>query len=211
MVAFFGAMFDIDHKAGIMASATALSQIGTMKAFHPQSGNDIIEKVCALRDDFPRQTPKTRLAVYQLLRSLITDPEVAKDLQKRHGPAALFMNHMLQLCQSERDPDCLMVWFDTLGAFLENFEFSSEMMEEVYGAFKSYFPITLPRTAQSTVTPEELKLSLRRCFSANHRLSQLTLPFLVGKLDQGQGVTVNVKVCLNRFSLRPPYLPLTVL
>ena len=80
-------MFDIDHKAGIMASATALSKIRQMKSFQPSSGNEIISKLCALKDDFSRQTSATRLAVYKLLQSLITSPDVAKDLQQRHGEA----------------------------------------------------------------------------------------------------------------------------
>lgn len=188
-------MFDIDHKAGIMASATALSKIRQMKSFQPSSGNEIISKLCALKDDFSRQTSATRLAVYKLLQSLITSPDVAKDLQQRHGEAAGFMKDLLQLCSSERDPDCLLVWFDIQRHFLVEYPASQEVLEEVYNIFKAYFPITLPRIAQSNVTPEELKMSLRRCFSANQRLAHLTIPFLIGKMDQGATITVNVKVC----------------
>ncbi|OAA38624.1 Armadillo-type fold protein [Metarhizium rileyi] len=194
LVAFFGAMFDVDHKAGILPSATALSRIIAMKSFHPNSGKDIIQKVCTLKEDFPRQVSKTRLAVYELLRSLVGNPEVAKDLKQRDGDDATFMKVLLHLCQSERDPDCLMVWFDILRLFLSGYSPSKETLEEVYGTFKAYFPITLPRTAQSGVTPEQLKLQLRQCFSSSHRLASLSIPFLIGKLDQGDGVTVNVKV-----------------
>ncbi|KND92209.1 DNA repair/transcription protein mms19 [Tolypocladium ophioglossoides CBS 100239] len=193
LVAFFGAMFDVDHKAGIKASATALSQIIAMKSFQPQSGQDIVRKVCTLKDDFPRQVSKTRLAVYELLRSLVTDAAVASDLQHRDG-ASEFMNDLLHLCLLERDPDCLMVWFDILRFFMREYSPSQEMLEEVYGSFKAYFPITLPRASQSIVTPDELKLQLRKCFCATDRLAPLVLPFLIGKLDQGDGVTVNVKV-----------------
>lgn len=188
-------MFDVDHKAGIMASATALSRIITMKSFQPSGGRDIIQKVCALKDDFSRQVAKTRLAVYELLRSLVTSVAVANDLQHHEGPSSAFMRNLLQLCQNERDPDCLMVWFDILRFFSAEFSCSHEILEEVYGAFKAYFPITLPRTSQSGLTPEELKLQLRKCFSSNGRLANVALPFLLGKLDQGDGVTVNVKVC----------------
>ena len=194
LVAFFGAMFDVDHKAGIMASATALSRIVAMKSFRPSSGKDIIQKVCALKDDFPRQIAKTRLAVYELLRSLLAMQSVAKDLQHQDGADAQFMKDLLNLCQSERDPDCLMFWFDIQRLFLTDYSPSKETLEEVYGSFKAYFPITLPRTAQSGVTPEELKQQLRRCFTSSHHLASLALPFLIGKLDQGDGVTVNVKV-----------------
>ncbi|KJZ73055.1 hypothetical protein HIM_07627 [Hirsutella minnesotensis 3608] len=194
LVAFFGAMFDVDHKAGIMASATALSRIIAMKSFQAQSGLDIVQKVCVLKDDFARQIAKTRLAVYELLRSLLTDPAVASDLKQQQGPAFEFMHNLLQLCSSERDPDCLMVWFDILRFFSADYSPSKEILEEVYGAYKAYFPITLPRTSQSGLTPDTLKLQLRKCFCSNDAFAPLALPFLLGKLDQGDGVTVNVKV-----------------
>ncbi|ODA80414.1 hypothetical protein RJ55_03372 [Drechmeria coniospora] len=208
LVSFFGAMFDVDHKAGIKASATALYKIVGMEAFQPQNGHDIIRKTCALGDDFPRQLAATRLAVFELLRLLITDQAVARDLQRRDD-AAGFMSNLLHLCQNERDPDCLMVWFDILSAFLQDFPSPpQEVTEEVFGAFKAYFPITLPRTSQSRVDPQSLKLALRQCFASNDRLAPLSLPFLIGKLDQGDGVTVNVKLdilhtidmCLEKFA-----------
>ena len=194
LVSFFGAMFDVDHKAGVMPSATALSRIVGMKAFQPANGDDIIQKICALKDDFPRQIAKTRLSVFELLRSLITNPSVASDLQHKHGASSGFMNDLLQLCRNERDPNCLMVWFDILAYFLRNYSPSQEFIEEVYGTFKAYFPITLPRTSQSGITPEELKMQLRKCFTATHHLAPLTFPFLLTKMDQSEGVTVNVKV-----------------
>lgn len=201
-------MFDVDHKAGVMPSATALSRIVAMKAFPPTSADDVISKVCALKDDFPRQIAKTRFAVFELLRSLITNPTAASDLQYKHGASAGFMNDLLQLCKNERDPNCLMVWFDILAYFLREYSPSKEMMEEVYNTFKAYFPITLPRASTSGLTPEELKLQLRKCFIANSALAEWTYPFLISKLDQGEGVTVNVKVdvlktikaCLEEYS-----------
>lgn len=187
-------MFEVDHKAGILPSASALSKIVEMKSFQRQWGNDIIQKICALKDDFPRQVPKTRIVIYKLVRSLMTTPEVASDLQHRHGSSAGFMVDLLQLCRSERDPDCLMVWFDILRIFLVEYSPSKEVIEETYGVFKLYFPIALPRASQTGVTPEELKLQLRKCFSSNYQLADHAFPFLLGKLDQGDGVTVNVKV-----------------
>ncbi|CAM1503030.1 Fc.00g078060.m01.CDS01 [Cosmosporella sp. VM-42] len=194
LVTFFGAMFEVDHKAGIMPSASALLRIVRMKGLQPSGGNDIIGNVCALGDDFARQVAKTRLAIYELLRLLMITPAIASDLQHRHGSSAGFMVDLLQLCRSERDPDCLMAWFDILKIFLVNFSPSKEVLEEVYGNFKQYFPIALPRASQTGVTPEELKLQLRMCFSATYQLADKALPFLLGKLDQGEGVTVNVKV-----------------
>ncbi|PHH81304.1 hypothetical protein CDD82_1048 [Ophiocordyceps australis] len=198
LIAFFGAMFDVDHKAGIMASATALSRIITAKSFQPQSGVQIIQKVCALKDDFPRQLAKTRLAVYHLLHSLVTDTAVASHLNNHNDHDSYFMTDLLRLCDSERDPDCLMVWFDTLTYFLANYSPPSTILEHVYGKFKAYFPITLPRASLSGVTPDQLKTQLRSCFSSNYQLAPFTLPFLLEKIDQGDGVTVNVKMDILR-------------
>ncbi|KAK7420125.1 hypothetical protein QQX98_002988 [Neonectria punicea] len=208
LVSFFGAMFEVDHKAGILPSASALARIVAMKSFQKQSGNDIIQKVCALKDDFPRQVSKTRLTIYELIRHLMTTPEVSSDLQHKHGSSSGFMVDLLQLCRSERDPECLMVWFDILRVFLVEYSPSKEVLDEVYGTFKLYFPIALPRASQTGITPEALKLQLRKCFSATHLLSDQIFPFLLGKLDQGDGVTVNVKVdilktiqaCLDEYS-----------
>ncbi|VUC34904.1 unnamed protein product [Clonostachys rosea] len=194
LVSFFGAMFDIDHKAGILASATALSRISAMKSFQATSANDIIQKVCTLKDDFPRQVAKTRLAVFELLKFLITSPETSKSLQSRHGASASFMSDLIRLCQNERDPANLMVWFEILTYFLREYSPSKEILEEVYNTFKAYFPISLPRTSPTGITPDQLKLSLRACFSSNKDLAPLTFPFLLGKLDQGDGVTANVKL-----------------
>lgn len=187
-------MFDVDHKAGILASASALRKITEMKTFQPSSAIDILQKLCCLKDDFARQVATTRLAVYQLIRSLITAEAIEKDIKQKQGSSYQFMLDLLQLCRSERDPDCLMVWFDILKTFMTKYEPSQEVLDEVYSAFKAYYPITLPRTAQSKVTPEELKAQLRACFSCHSGLSKHTFPFLVGKLDQGDGVTVNVKI-----------------
>lgn len=165
-----------------------------MKSFQRHMGHDIIQKVCSLKDDFPRQVSKTRLEIYELIRLLMTTPGVASDLQNTHGSSAGFMLDLIQLCRSERDPECLMMWFDILRLFMSEYTVSQDVLEEVYGVFKPYFPISLPRASQVAITPEELKLQLRKCFSANHLLADKVFPFLLGKLDQGDAVTVNVKV-----------------
>ncbi|KAM3449702.1 hypothetical protein MY3296_006679 [Beauveria thailandica] len=193
LIGFFGAMFDVDHKAGVLPSASALSKIVAMKSFQPSTGYEIIQKVCTLKDDFSRQIAKTRLAVYALLRSLIGHKDVTANIRRRDDSTS-FIVELIELCRSERDPDCLLVWFDILHIYMLQYVPEKEALEHVYGSFKAYFPITLPRTAQSKVTPEELKSQLRKCFAAHHALADSTIPFLVGKLDQGDGVTVNVKV-----------------
>jgi DNA repair/transcription protein MET18/MMS19 len=65
----------------------------------------------------------------------------------------------------------------------------------VFKAFSNYFPITLREsTTPIGITPEDLKVALRKCFSAHHRLARLAFPYLIQRLDQGDSMKVTVKV-----------------
>lgn len=204
LVAFFGSMFKVDHKAGILPASKALDRTAAMKSFKPQKANDIIISICSLGDDFKNQVAETRAAVYELLDHLLTNADVANDLQYQHGATSGFMTDLLQLCRNERDPKCLMTWFKILKTFLAEFSPAQEVVDEIFSIFSAYFPISL-RTSQhpSGITADDLKIALRACFSAHHRVAAKAIPYLVGRLDQGDSVTVNVKVgqqcCFGRF------------
>ncbi|RYP25158.1 hypothetical protein DL765_000039 [Monosporascus sp. GIB2] len=209
LISFFCSLFSSDHKAGITASAKALRQLTSMKMFKPPMGNDIIEGVCKLGDDFKLQAPATRLEIYQLVLGLLQDPSVSNDLEYRHGSTCGFMTGLLDLCRNERDPSSLMKWFDALKTFLQTFSPSPEVTSEVFKTFSAYFPISLRASATpSGITADDLKGAVRACFSAHHRLAGQAIPFLIEKLDQGDAVTVAVKVdilhtldaCLNQYS-----------
>jgi DNA repair/transcription protein MET18/MMS19 len=192
---FFGSMFSYDHKAGITASATALRQLVAAKNFKPQVGIRILEDVPKIKDDFRLQTPATRLEIYELFLSLIQNPTIASELQHKYGPSSGFMVDLLQLCQHERDPKNLLIWFNILRIFLAEYSTSEEVTQEIFKAFSAYFPISIRSSATpSGVTADDLKGALRQCFSAHRRLSSLTFPYLIEKLDQGDAITVNVKV-----------------
>lgn len=188
-------MFSVDHKAGILPSAQALTTICSMKAFPAHFGHDIIQKVCTMGDDFPKQVAETRLSIFNLFHQLVTDPKVGADLRKRHKSCD-FMVQMLDLFGSERDPKNLIRWFSILEVFLSEYEPSPELSERIFGAFSAYFPISL-RTSKhpSGITPDDLKISLRGCFAADGRVASHAISFLIQKLNQGEGVTVDVKVC----------------
>ncbi|OHE93582.1 hypothetical protein CORC01_11081 [Colletotrichum orchidophilum] len=195
LVAFFGSMFKVDHKAGIMPAAKALDRTAGMKTFQPQKGNDIIQSVCSLGDDFKVQVAETRATVYELLDHLLTNPDVANNLQYQHGTTSGFITDLLQLCRNERDPKCLMTWFKILKVFLSDYSPAPEVVDEIFSIFSAYFPISL-RTSQhpSGITADDLKLGLRACFSAHHRVAGKAIPYLLGRLDQPDSVSVNVKV-----------------
>ncbi|KAI0593423.1 Dos2-interacting transcription regulator of RNA-Pol-II-domain-containing protein [Biscogniauxia sp. FL1348] len=208
LVTFFGSLFASDHRAGVTASAKALRHLTRMGTFQPSLGNDIIQNACKLGDDFKLQTPVTRLELYELFLGLLRDPSVVNDLGHQHGNTCGFMISLLELCRNERDPLNLIKWFATLELFLQNFSSTPEVTSEVFKTFSAYFPISLRASATSSgVTADDLKSAVRSCFAAHHRLANLAVPFLLAKLDQGDAVTVAVKVdilltldaCLRRY------------
>ncbi|OTB19610.1 hypothetical protein K445DRAFT_43081, partial [Daldinia sp. EC12] len=195
LVTFFGSLFSSDHRAGVTASAKALKHLVSMKSFQPTLGDDIITNVCKLGDDFKLQTPATRLELYELFLWLLKDPAVANDLGYRHGNTCGFMTSLLDLCRNERDPLNLMKWFETLKVFLQNFSPSEDITLEVFKTFSAYFPISLRSSATpSGITADDLKSAVRSCFAAHYRLANHAIPYLINKLDQGDAVTVAVKV-----------------
>jgi DNA repair/transcription protein MET18/MMS19 len=105
------------------------------------------------------------------------------------------MVDLIQLCSHERDPKNLLVWFDIITTLLVDYAPSDEVTDELFKTFSNYFPISMRSSATSVgVTADDLKVALRRCFSAHQRLARLTFPYLVQRLDQGDAVTVAVKV-----------------
>ncbi|KAM0330038.1 hypothetical protein ACHAQA_004209 [Verticillium albo-atrum] len=209
LIHFFGNMFDFDVKAGVLPAAKALTHLSNMDNFQATDGDKIISSICTLKDDFKLQLSETRSVIYDLITRLINRPDVANDLQYRHGSTAGFMTDLLQLCRNERDPKCLLTWFGILKTFIADFSPATELVEEIFNVFSAYFPISL-RTSQhpSGITADDLKLALRGCFSAHYRLASLTIPYLVGRLDSGDSITVNVKLdilktikaCLDNYS-----------
>ncbi|KAI0387325.1 Dos2-interacting transcription regulator of RNA-Pol-II-domain-containing protein [Hypomontagnella monticulosa] len=195
LVTFFGSLFSSDHRAGVTASAKALRCLVGMKSFQPTLGDDILANVCKLGEDFKLQTPTTRLELYELLLGLFQDPAVANDLQYRHGSTCGFMTGLLELCRNERDPQNLMKWFETLKTFLQNFSPSEDITLEVFKTFSAYFPISLRASSSpSGITADDLKNAVRSCFASHYRVAGHAIPYLVNKLDQGDAVTVPVKV-----------------
>lgn len=195
LIGFFGAMFSYDHKAGITASAKALRQLYSMKGFKPNMGIKILEDVCKIKEDFRLQTAATRLEVYELFLDLIQDPAVSSELKHKYGSACGFAVDLIQVCQSERDPRNLMIWFKILRLLLVDYDPSPEVTEELFKVFSAYFPISLRSSATPIgITADDLKEAVRSCFSAHHRVATQAFPFLLQKLDQGDAVTVAVKV-----------------
>ncbi|KAJ2906082.1 hypothetical protein MKZ38_003119 [Zalerion maritima] len=195
LAGFFGSLFNADHRAGITPATKALRRLICMKSFKPSLGPEIIDNLTKLGEEFRRQAPLTRLEVYILLKDLVEDEAVNSELQFKNGATSGFITDLLQMCGNERDPKNLMMWFDILTSFLRDYSPSPEASHEVFKTFSSYFPISLRASATPTgITAEDLKITLRMCFSAHYRISEHVFPYLIQKLDQGDAITVSVKV-----------------
>ncbi|KAK0628465.1 Dos2-interacting transcription regulator of RNA-Pol-II-domain-containing protein [Bombardia bombarda] len=199
LAGFFGAMFSYDHKAGITASAKALRQLYSMKNFKPDVGVQMVDAVLMIKEDFRLQTPVTRLEIYELFLGLFQDQAVSSLLQHKYGSSQGFIVDLLRLCQNERDPRNLLVWFKILGVLLADYAPSADVTEEIFKTFSAYFPISLKSSATPIgITAEDLKSAVRACFAAHQRVAPLAFPYLMQKLDQGDAVTVAVKVDILR-------------
>ncbi|KAK4035162.1 Dos2-interacting transcription regulator of RNA-Pol-II-domain-containing protein [Parachaetomium inaequale] len=204
LIGFFGAMFSYDHKAGITASAKALRQLRSTKSFKPNMGAKILDDVCKIKEDFRLQTAVTRLEIYELFLGLIQDPAVSSELKHKYGSSCGFVVDLLQVCQSERDPRNLMIWFKILALLVSDYDPSPEVAEEIFKVFSAYFPISLRSSATPIgITAEDLKEAVRSCFSAHQRVANLAFPFLLQKLDQGDAVTLDIlktiKACIEQY------------
>ncbi len=188
-------MFSVDHKAGIMAAATALRHLSDMKHFSPQMASAVLEHVVQLGEDFRLQAPATRMEIYGLVERLVGDQQTRSHLQQASGSPGAFMLDLLQLCHNERDPKNLVAWFGILKLFLGTSSVSPEVAEKVFEAYADYFPISMRSSANpSAVTVDDLKSALRACFSASYLTAGSAFDFLLKKLDQGDAVTMTVKV-----------------
>lgn len=189
-------MFAIDHKAGILAAATALRCLCSMAHFRPSMASSVLSHVTKLGDDFRLQAAPTRLAIYDLVNRLIGDKAVLGELQQDYGASCGFLVDLLQLCRHERDPDNLLRWFAILKMVLESYDqISTDVAEEVFKAVSDYFPISMRSAATPAgTTVDDLKTALRACFAASSPVAGSVFDFLLQRLDQGDALTVSVKV-----------------
>ncbi|EPE08222.1 dna repair transcription protein [Ophiostoma piceae UAMH 11346] len=197
LLKFFGAMFTIDHKAGILAASTALRCLCSMQYFRAKMAASVFEYITKLGEDFRLQVPATRRAIYDLVGLLVRNDAVLKSLGQTDGPGAQFLVDLLQLCRSERDPDNLLRWFAILRRVLERYDppLATTVAGDVFKAASDYFPISMRSSATPAgTTVDDLKAALRGVFSASSLAASSVFDFLLQKMDQGDALTVSVKV-----------------
>ncbi|KIH91262.1 DNA repair transcription protein [Sporothrix brasiliensis 5110] len=198
LIAFFGALFAIDHKAGVLDASTALRCLCTMTQFRPPMANAVLSHLNKLGEDFRLQVPATRRAVYDLIALLVRNDAALKSLSETNGASGQFLIDLLQLCRHERDPDNLLRWFAILRHVLDHYgppALAPNVVEEVFKVASDYFPISMRSSATAAgTTVDDLKTALRSVFSASSLAAAPVFDFLLQKMDQGDALTVSVKV-----------------
>ncbi|CAK7566698.1 MAG: hypothetical protein SEPTF4163_004649 [Sporothrix epigloea] len=198
LIAFFGAMFSIDHKAGILAASTALRCLCSMTQFRSPMASSVLTHITKLGDDFRLQVPATRRAIYDLIALLVRNDDVLQSLSAANGPEGTVVLDLLRLCRHERDPDNLLRWFAIMRRILDRYgppALFSSVSEEVFKAASDYFPISMRSSATPAgTTVSDLKAALRGVFAASSLNAAPVFDFLLQKMDQGDALTVSVKV-----------------
>ncbi|CAK7232167.1 hypothetical protein SCUCBS95973_008168 [Sporothrix curviconia] len=198
LIAFFGAMFAIDHKAGILAASTALRCLCSMAQFRPPMASSVLAHIAKLGDDFRLQVPTTRRAIYDLVALLVRNDAVLQSLSVANGAEGQFVLNLLHLCRHERDPDNLLRWFAILRRILDRYgppALAASTAEEIFKVASDYFPISMRSSATPAgTTVEDLKAALRGVFAASSLAATPVFDFLLQKMDQGDALTVSVKV-----------------
>ena len=191
-------MFAIDHKAGILAASTALRCLCSMTHFRAPMAASVLTHITKLGDDFRLQVPTTRRAIYDLVALLVRNDAVLQSLSTASGAEAQFVLDLLHLCRHERDPDNLLRWFAILRRMLDRYgppALAPAVAEEVFKVASDYFPISMRSSATPTgTTVDDLKAALRGVFAASSQAATPVFDFLLQKMDQGDALTVSVKV-----------------
>lgn len=196
LASFFCSIYQQQDPAGLATATEALLVLLSMGNFPPSSADDIVISIGKMApENFSKQLTKTRLQIFQVIKTLLLNPKSARVLQKRYEGND-FLSPILILAKRERDPVNLLDWFRMLETLLKRNKISPEVAAAAFESFSPFFPISIRRSTATgpDVTEDELKEALRSCFAANGLLAQHTFPFLLEKLDDGGSLTASAKV-----------------
>ncbi|ROW00323.1 hypothetical protein VMCG_07234 [Cytospora schulzeri] len=200
LASFFCSIYQQQDPAGLATATEALLVLLSMVNFPPSSADDIITSIGKMiPENFSKQLAKTRLQIFQVIKTLLLNPKSARVLQKRYEGSE-FLLPILILAKRERDPANLLDWFRMLETLLKRNKISPEVAAAAFESFSPFFPISIRRSTATgpDVTEDELKEALRSCFAANGLLAQHAFPFLLEKLDDGGNLTASAKLDILR-------------
>lgn len=188
---FFGSMYAIGGNSWPVTTE-ALTTLAGMDNCGTSAVDSILSSMAEIDPaDFTKQLAKTRLDLLQFFGQLLSGG-ISEARQKRDS-----LPKILKLAARERDPNNLLHWFTAMSSIIRDTKLSDKMSESVFESFSPFFPISIRASTSNSnmVSEHDLKSTLRSCFAANGLLAQWTMPFLLGKLDDGtSSMTASVKV-----------------
>lgn len=164
-----------------------------MKRFDSSSAADLIAKVYnATHTNFKSTPVMSRFEVYRLLDELLSHHRLTIK-----ATGVDFINILIELSASERDPRNLMLIFSMVEVVLAEWDDADteQLAEDLYDLLSRYFPITFSakKTDPAGINPAELVLRLRKCFAAYSGFAPSLFPNLIQRLDDPN--RLNAKVC----------------
>ncbi|KFY15873.1 hypothetical protein V491_05524, partial [Pseudogymnoascus sp. VKM F-3775] len=192
--------------AGLKESAQALRYLVAMARFDSSLASPLLSAVFnAVQDDFSKAPVMQRFEVYNLFNELLSRQ---REAMKETGVD--FINMVVELSTTERDPRNLMLIFSMVEVILSEWkdEDIEQLKEDLYEMLSRYFPITFTakKSDPAGINPAELVLRLRKCFAAYGGFAPSLFPNLIQRLDDPNrlnakaDVLLTMKACIKRYS-----------
>ncbi|KAJ7227826.1 RNAPII transcription regulator C-terminal-domain-containing protein [Mycena haematopus] len=116
----------------------------------------------------------------------IIDGLIANHRETLKGMKSGFIVPYINLAEGEKDPRNLLVAFAIARVILIEFD-PLDHIEALSNIVFCYFPITFrpPANDPYSITPEDLRIALRRCLNANPDFGPIAIPIFLEKLAAG--------------------------
>ncbi|KFY30684.1 hypothetical protein V493_01746, partial [Pseudogymnoascus sp. VKM F-4281 (FW-2241)] len=204
LVKFIESRLGLDT-SGFKESVQTLRYLSAMTRFESSLAAPVLSAVFnAVQGRFAKEPVMTRFEVYNLLNELLSRHRAAIKVT-----GVDFINVLIELSSSERDPRNLMLIFSMVEVVLAEWEIEDieQLQEDLYDLLSRYFPITFSakKTDPAGIDPAELVLRLRKCFAAYSGFATSLFPNLIQRLDDPNrlnakaDVLLTMKACIKRY------------
>ncbi|OAF59245.2 hypothetical protein VC83_04470 [Pseudogymnoascus destructans] len=196
--------------SGFKETVQSLRYLVAMLRFEAARGATLPSLVFNVaQGNFAKMPVMTRFEVYNLLNELLS---VRRDTMKETGVD--FINILIELSASERDPRNLMLIFSMVEVILAEWDIDDidNLKEDLYDMLSRYFPITFSakKSDPASIDPPELVVRLRKCFAAYSGFAPSIFPNLIQRLDDPNRLNAKADVLLTMKACIERYHPTTV-
>ncbi|KFY70438.1 hypothetical protein V499_09168, partial [Pseudogymnoascus sp. VKM F-103] len=199
--------------SGFKETVQSLRYLVAMLRFEAARAATLVSQVFnaaqAAPGGFTKMSVMTRFEVYNLLDELLS---AHRDVMKATGVD--FINMLIELSASERDPRNLMLIFSMVEVILAEWDIDDidSLKEDLYELLSRYFPITFSakKNDPASIDPPELVLRLRKCFAAYSGFAPSIFPNLIQRLDDPNRLNAKADVLLTMKACIERYHPTTV-